>query len=94
MKRFNSNKVRALGNLQSKSEKQKAYSRRLNGIKVRFSLDKEPPAIKKSRDYLCPVRADYVAPKPRGRSHVRMSHEKRLAILERHEAREKFFASL
>lgn len=94
MKRFNPWKVRPLGNLQSKSEKEKKFARRLNGIKVRFSLDTPAPEIKKTRDYLAPVKAGFVPAKPRGKSGCRLSPAKRAMVEMRHEARGRFFASL
>ena len=96
MKRFNSSKVRALGNLQSKTEKQKAYTRRVNGIKVRWSQDRDPPAMKKSRDFKAPVKADFIPVnvKRKGRNGCRMSAEARAKLAAHHAAREAFFGSV
>lgn len=94
MKRFNASKVKTLGNLQPTSDKQKAFLRRTNGVKQRFAEDKPLPAFKATRDYLCPVKADYVPPKPRGRSHVVMGKAARAAMVARSAAREAFFQSL
>lgn len=94
MKRFNASKVRALGNLQPQSEKQKAFNRRANGIMVRWSQDRDPPAMKKSREFVAPTKPDYVPRKPRGRSGCRLSDAVRAKLNERHAAREAFFASL
>jgi hypothetical protein len=88
-------KVRALGNLQGASEKQKAFLRRSRGIKQRFAADNDKPTkVKTSRDYLCPMKAGFVPRKPRGRSHVVMGKEARDATVRRHEAREAFFAGV
>ena len=76
------------------SEKQKLYLRRLKGIKKPFSLDRPAHPFKAVREFLAPLREDYIPAEPRGSSGVRMSHSKRLMVLARHEAREGFFASL
>jgi hypothetical protein len=94
MRRFNASKVKALGNLQPTSDKQKRYLKRVHGIKQMFAEDKPLPAFKASRDYLCPMKSDFVPRKPRGRSHVRMGKEARDAMVRRHEAREAFFAGV
>ncbi|WP_283810972.1 hypothetical protein [Bradyrhizobium genosp. SA-3] len=41
-------------------------------MKARFAADdKAAPEFKAVREFNCPVRADWVPPKPRGRSHCR-----------------------
>jgi hypothetical protein len=88
-------KVRALGNLQGASEKQKAFLRRSRGIKQRFSVDVEKPAtFKASRDYKCPMKEGFVPRKPRGASGTFIGRSKRDAMVRRHEAREAFFAGV
>lgn len=94
MRRFNSSKVRALGNLQPLSEKQKAHLRRVNGIKVQWSQDRDPPPVKKVREFDAPVKPGFVPAKPRGRSGCRMSAAKRAMVLDRAVRRAEFFASL
>lgn len=95
MKRFNASKVRALGNLQPKSEKQKAFARRSNGIKVRWSKDHDAVNTKpKERDFLTIVKADFVPRKPRGRSGCRLNDATRARLMQRVSLREAFFASI
>lgn len=95
MKRFNASKVRALGNLQSLSETQKRALRRERGLKQRWSLDTVRPSdVKTVREYLAPVKADFVPAKPRGRSGTRLSPEKRAMVAAKSVARREFFASL
>ena len=94
MKRFNASKVRALGNLQPRTEKQKAFARRANGLKMRWSQDREAAPVKKSRDFLSCVSKDFVPAKPRGNSGTRLSAAVRAAVAARRQAREAFFASL
>ena len=77
------------------TEKEKAFRRRSLGIKQRFASDVPTSnAVKKERDYLAPVDPKFIPSKPRGSSGCRLSHEKRLLILERHERRAAFFAEL
>lgn len=84
--------------MQSLTERQKQYIRRLKGIKKPFSLDTAPAPIKKVREFNAPMVQGFIPCKPRGRSHIRLSHEKRSAILAaafaRHAARQAFFAEL
>jgi hypothetical protein len=80
--------------LQPLSEKQKLYLRRLKGIKKPFSLDRPAHPFKAVREFLAPVREDYIPAKPRGSSGVRMSHSKRLMVLSRQDARKAFFAEI
>jgi hypothetical protein len=76
------------------TEKEKAYRRKSLGIKQRFAADQPQDTSVKQRDYLAPVKANFVPCKPRGRSGCRMSHEKRLLILQRAEKRVAFFNEL
>lgn len=95
MKRFNSSKVRALGNLQPKSEKEKAFARRSNGIKSRWSVDAMVSSeVKREREFLAPMKADYKPPRLRGRSGTRLSPAKRALVEARLAARKEFFDSL
>lgn len=96
MKRFNSNKVRALGNLQSQSDLQKRYNRRVRGIMKPFSAAVGPVEMvkPKERDFLTCVRADWSPPKIRGANGTRISPAKRAAIQARQVARAAFFAEL
>ena len=95
MRRFNSNKVKALGNLVPLNDKQKARLRSANGVKVRWSIDAPAPDNKpKERDFLTAVREDYRPPRLRGRSGTRLSPEKRALVEKRRADRAAFFASL
>lgn len=98
MKRFNSSKVRPLGNLQPVSEKQKKYLRKVRGIRKPFALDGEQPEVKKVREFNGPVKADWKPARRRGANCCRLSDAKRVAIAAAraaHEnAREEFFRSL
>jgi len=76
------------------TEKEKAFRRRSLGIKSRFAADNSKSNAVKERDYLAPVDPKFIPSKPRGSSGCRLSHEKRLLILERHEKRIAFFAEL
>ena len=78
------------------TEKEKAERRRRLGIVQPRSAAVGPKPIDKpkERDYLAPVDPKFVPCKPRGHSGCRLSHEKRLLILERHEKRAAFFAEL
>lgn len=77
------------------TEPQKRYRRKALGIKKPFSKDLDTDqTVKRSRDFMVCMRLDWTPAKPRGRSGTRLSHEKRLLILARHEAREIFFASI
>jgi hypothetical protein len=72
--------------------KQKRYA--LRHTKARWALDAEGNPVVKVREYLAPVDAHFVPRKPRGRSGVRMSHEKRMQVLARLDKRREFFAGL
>lgn len=78
------------------SERQKASLRRENGIKAKWSQDTvRSEVVKRTRDYLAPVKADYVpSRKKRGSSGCRMSAEKRAMVHERLRLREEFFRAL
>lgn len=53
------------------------------------------PEVKRVREFNAPTSVFYVAPrKRRGFNGCRLSHEKRLAVLARHEKRVEFFAEL
>lgn len=103
MKRFNSNKVRALGNLQSKTELQKRRDRAAKGVKKLFSVDgyddrnkslKTPSEQSVERKWLAPRKLGYVPAKPRGRSGTRLNAETREYLVAQSLAREAFFAGL
>ena len=64
------------------------------GVRPRHALDKAPPAVNKSREFLAPVKSSYVAPKPRGRSHVEMGIAARAVLAIKAQKRAEFFASL
>lgn len=89
-------KSRATGNLQSQSERQKQYNRRVKGIQKPFASTVGPIEIKppKDRDFNAPMRADYKPPRLRGRSGSRLSPAKRAMVELRRDARAAFFASL
>lgn len=70
--------------------KQKKYL--LRHAKARWAFDADGKPVVKVREYLAPVDVHFV-PKRRG-SGCRMSHEKRLLILERSSRRAEFFAAL
>ncbi len=76
------------------NERQKAHIRRSKGLKKPWSLDSEPHPVKKVREYLAPVDLHFVPSKPRGRSGCRLSHEKRLLLLEKATRRAAWFAEL
>jgi hypothetical protein len=59
-----------------------------------FSANPNIAPVKRVREFTCVMRDGWTPPKPRGRSHVRMSHEARLKVLVHHERREAFFAAL
>lgn len=96
MRRFNSSKVKALGNLAPITERQKRYLRKQRGIVQPFSAATGPAVSDKpkERDYLCPMKPGFVPRKPRGRSHVLMGAEARTQLAARAKLREAFFASL
>lgn len=96
MRRFNSSKVKALGNLSPTTERQKRFLRKAHGIVQPFSAAVGPVVSDKpkERDYLCPMKPGFVPRKPRGRSHVVMGAEARSALTARAKLREAFFASL
>lgn len=89
-------KVRTLHTMVPLTERQKATLRRENGVKARWAQDAtRAEVVKKDREYLAPVKADYVPPrKKRGGSGCRMSAEKRAMVHERLRLREAFFRSL
>jgi len=61
----------------------------------RFAVEPEhDTTVKRVREYLAPVDVNFVPRKPRGSSGCRISHEKRLLILEKHAKRTSFFAEL
>jgi hypothetical protein len=75
--------------------KQRKYAMRFT--KKRRSVDAEPlngNTVVKVREYLAPVDLNFVPRKPRGSSGCRLSHEKRLLILQKYEKRAAFFAEL
>ena len=76
------------------TEKEKAYRRRSLGIKQRFAADAPKDTSVKEREYLAPVREDFVPSKPRGRSGCRISPEVRSMVEGRKASRRAFFASL
>jgi hypothetical protein len=86
------------------TEKQKQFLRRSKGIKAPWSRDGEysssmvyqtrENSSPKEREYYAPVRANFVPCKPHGKSGCRLSHEKRLILLEKSLKRAAFFASL
>ena len=76
------------------TEKQKAYARRKNGIRIRFGIDLPAPAFKATREFLAPMSSNYVPCKLRGRSGTRLSASKRSMVVSRREKRAAFFESL
>lgn len=96
MRRFNSSKVKALGNLVPLNDKQKARLRSANGVKVRWAVDAAPSGDSKpkERDFLTCVRSDYKPPRVRGASGTRLSEAKRAMVQDRNAKRAAFFASL
>lgn len=75
-------------------EREKRALRRAKGTRARHSLDTPAPAMKKTRDYYAPVKAGYLPPKPRGRSHVAMGATSRVALSVKASKREAFLASI
>ena len=75
------------------TEREKAYRRRTLGLKKPHSADLPAPAMKKVREYLAPIKPDFV-PRVRGRTGCKMSEAKRAMVLRRVEARRAFFAEL
>lgn len=92
MRRFNSSKVKALGNLAPITERQKRFARQQRGMVQPFSAAVGPAiSVKpKERDFLCPVKPDW-APKRKGK---RLSDAKRALVEAKRDARAAFFASL
>lgn len=83
----------------SLSEKQKAYLRRVRGIKKPFSVDAQVSTeVKKVRKFNAPMVRCFVPAKPRGRSGCRLDHGVRLQILcaaeTKLEKRRAFFAAM
>lgn len=97
MKRFNASKVRALGNLQPMTDKQRARNRSARGIQMPHASGVGPAPISKpnnEREFIAPMKADYRPPRLRGRSGTRLSPEKRAMVERRRDLRAAFFASL
>jgi hypothetical protein len=83
------------GNTWFKKLKAKQRKHALRFTKQRFAVEPEhDTTVKKVREYLAPVDIMFVPRKPRGSSGCRLSHEKRLLILQKHEKRVAFFAEL
>lgn len=80
--------------VQPLSEKQKRHIRRVKGIMKPFSANPGLHPVKRVREFNGDLRADFVPCKIRGRSGVRMSHEKRALVLQRAFDRAAFFAAL
>jgi hypothetical protein len=76
------------------TDKQKRYLRQLNKTRQRFALDKPAPELKKTRDYVCPMKPGFVPRKPRGASHVLMGKTSREKLEARQQLRAAFFASV
>lgn len=88
-------KVRALGNLQGKTTKEKARDNAARGVKQRWAVDEiKVLEVKKVREYLAPMKPSYVPCKLRGRSGTRLSPEKRAMVERRRDDRKAFFAEL
>ncbi len=95
MKRFNASKVRALGNLQSKSEREKSYAKRVYRAQldaVKFATVDRAERADKSKPL--PRRDDYKPAKVRGRSGTRLDPAVRELVAKRNAAREVFFAGV
>lgn len=94
MKRFNSDNVKASSHLAVTPLKTKAANARAYKQALEWA-DGKP--VVKVRDYLAPVKASYV-PKGFGRKRhplqCKLSHEKRLVVLERAERNAAFHAEL
>jgi len=83
------------GNTWFKKLRAKKRKFEMRHTKKRFAVEPDhDTSVKKVREYLAPVDLNFVPCKPRGRSGCRMSHEKRLLILQRHIKRVEFFAEL
>ena len=80
------------------SDAEKRALKRFKGIKAPFSQDTvngnmvSVTPVRNWREFNAPMRSGFV-PMVRGRG-ARMSHEKRLLLLQRNDARRAFFASL
>lgn len=74
-------------------EREKRALRRALGTRNRFALDTPTPAIKKTRDFISHVKADYHPPKAR-RGRCVLSGAARAAVDARNVAREEFFRAL
>lgn len=84
------------GNTWFKKLRAKKRKFEMRHVKKQWAVDApNDETVKTVREYLGPVVAAYVAPrKKHGGSGCRMSHEKRLLVLERSEKRAAFFAEL
>jgi hypothetical protein len=98
MKRFNSSKVRMLGNLQPISEKQKKFLRKARGISKPFASDAEPHEVVKVREFNGPMKPDWKPARRRGANCCRLDNTKRVAMVVAQAAhtaaREAFFEEL
>jgi hypothetical protein len=78
------------------SDREKRYLKSSKGIKAPFSLatlDDAPVTVKKVREFNAPHSHGHIRNR-RALSGCRMSHEKRLLVLERCDKRAAFFAAL
>lgn len=88
------------GNTWFKKLRAKKRKFELRHTKARWAVDNENLLTAQGvsqlevREYLAPVKPDFVPRKPRGRSGCRMSHAKRLLVLDKALRRAEFFASL
>ena len=90
MKRFNANTVRASSHLAVTPEGTRRYERAVYKAAIERS---EGKMVVRVREYLAPVKPDFV-PRGFGRKIKRLSHEKRLLILQKADKRREFFAGL
>lgn len=78
------------------TELEKRHLRKINGVKQRFAVDNLTSDKPKERDYLCPTNIVHTISrrKKRGFNGCKMSHENKLLVLARADARLAFFAEL
>ena len=79
------------------TEREKAERRKRLGLKSRFAIDAPVTSDKpKERDYLCPTKITETISrrKRRGFNGCKMSHENKLLVLARADARLEFFKAL
>lgn len=78
------------------TELEKRHLRKINGVKQRFAVDNPTSDKPKERDYLCPTNIVHTISrrKKRGFNGCKMSHENKLLVLSRADARLEFLRSI